>query len=151
MNLRTLVLGALVGVTGCGSMGKMGKIEQYVAPGVSGQQFHRLALIQDGSTRGDRQVMARARDRLTEAGVELVKRPGNWESSEQALKDICVQRPEAEDNVDGVVFVNWDSLTLHECQTGTVATNISGNYAGIDALVDRLIRYLGVTPAQSNN
>jgi hypothetical protein len=140
--LATLIVGA----AGCGSMTKMGKIEQSIAPEVDGRKFRRLTLIAAGPHRGDRQVLARARDRLTAAGVTLVKRPGEWATNADALRDICVQRPEGTDNVDGVVFVTWDNLSLHECGTGVVATSISGGYAGIDAMVDRLIRYMGVTP-----
>ncbi len=123
----------------------MGKVEEYVAPGISGGEFQRIALI-SGGNRGDRQVLARARERLTDAGVTLIKRSGTWATNSDALKEICVQKADSPDNVDGVVFVDWDSLILHECDTGVVATNITGNYAGIDVLVDRLIRYLKVSP-----
>ena len=129
---------------GCSSLAKSGKVDQYIAPNISGGKFQRIALI-SGGNRGDRQVLARARDRLTAAGVTLVKRPGEWASNTDALKDICTQRPDSPDNVDGVVFLDWDNLTLHECGTGAVATNITGSYAGIDQLVDRLIRYLRVS------
>ena len=129
----------------CGSMSKMGRIDQSVSPNVDAKTIRRIALIA-GSTRGDRQVLVRARERLTKAGVSLIKRPGNWETNADAVKGICVQTPDALDNVDAVLFVDWDVLTLHHCASSSIATSISGSYAGIDVLVDRLIRYLGVTP-----
>jgi hypothetical protein len=141
------VLAALVAAVGCGGMTKMGKVDQYVAPSISGSKFQRLALI-SGGNRGDRQVLARARERLTGAGVTLVKRAGTWQTNADAVKEICTARTDNTENVDGVVFVDWDTLTLHECETGVIATNITGSYAGIDVLVDRLIRYLRVTPQE---
>ncbi len=126
-------------------MSKMGRIDQSISPDVNGRNIRRIALIA-GSTRGDRQVLVRARERLTQAGVTLVKRPGTWETNADAVKGICVQTPDATDNVDGVLFVDWDVLTLHDCASSSIATSITGSYAGIDVLVDRLIRYLGVTP-----
>jgi hypothetical protein len=76
--------------------------------------------------------------------VPVIRRSGEWESNEAALRDICIQKPESTDNVDGVVFVQWDRLIMHECASGQIATSIDGHYAGIDAMVDRMLRYLGV-------
>jgi hypothetical protein len=144
--LRTVTLAALVMAAGCGSLGKAGKITEYVAPGADARSIKRVALIAGGANRGDRQVMARARERFTAAGITLIRRSGEWGSNSEALKEICVEKPESPENVDGVMFVSWDNLVLHECKTGTIATSVSGSYAGIDKLVDRMIYYLGGTP-----
>jgi hypothetical protein len=148
MSVRYVVLSALVLAAGCGS-GRMGKIEEFPSPEVDVSGIKRLTVIADGAQRSDMQVTARARDRLTKAGVELVRRTGTWETDMQAVREICVQNPTAMDNVDGVILVGWNHVTLHDCASGKVATNITGNYAGIDALVDRLLRYMGRTPPQS--
>ena len=147
-----IVLAAALMVAGCSALGgKMGKMEEFVSPTVDASKIKRIALIAGGPHRSDMQVTARARVRLTEAGLAPVRRAGEWESNEVALKDICVQRPDSPDNVDGVVFVKWDRLVLHDCASGEIATNIGGSYAGIDAMVDRLVRYLGVAAPQSAN
>ena len=145
MNLRVLAVCGILVSTGCGSMAKTGRVDESVSPDVSGRSIRRIALLA-GSNRGDRQVLVRARERLTQAGVNLIRRPGTWETNADAVKAICVQNPDGTDNVDAVLFVDWDVLTLHHCASGSIATSITGSYAGIDVLVDRLIRYLGVTP-----
>jgi hypothetical protein len=61
------------------------------------------------------------------------------------VKEICVQRNDSKDNVDGVVMVNFERLTLHDCATGKIATDITGNYAGIDANGRQAVQYLGGT------
>lgn len=124
----------------------MGKVEQFVAHDVDASKIKRISLIAGSGRRGDMQVLARARERLTAAGVPLVKRAGSWETNEAALREICVQRPDSAENVDGVLFVQWDRLTLHDCASLAIATSITGGYAGIDALVDRLVRFMGITP-----
>ena len=146
MNSRNVMMGVLLIAAGCSSVGKMGKINEYVAPGTDARTIKRISLIAAGANRGDRQVMVRARERLSAAGVTLVTRSGEWGSNSDALKEICIQKPESPDNVDGVMFVAWDNLVLHECKTGVIATSVSGSYAGIDKLVDRMIYYLGATP-----
>jgi hypothetical protein len=144
LKFRILMMGTLALVAGCSSMSKMGKVEEFAAPGIDARTIRRISLIAAGVNRGDRQVVVRARERLGAAGITLVTRSGEWGSNADALKEICVQRPDATDNVDGVLFVAWDNLVLHQCPSGTVAATISGNYAGIDVLVDRLMRHLGV-------
>ena len=144
MSRGYVVLSALVVIAGCGS-GRMGKIEEFPSPEVDASAIKRITVIADGSRRSDMQVTARARDRLTKAGVELVKRAGTWETDTQAVREICVQNPTATDNVDAVALVGWNRVTLHDCASGKFATNITGNYAGVDALVDRLLRYMGRT------
>ena len=143
---RSLVLSMLVVVGACGGMHKVGKVDQIVEPAVDASRIKRLTVIANGASRSDAQVATRARERLAKAGVPLVRRSGNWESDAAAVKDICEQRNDSKDNVDGVVMVNWDRLTLHDCVTGKIATDISGGYAGIDVMVDRLLRYIGGTP-----
>jgi hypothetical protein len=148
MSRKYVVLSALVVmVAGCGSA-RMGKIEEFPSPEVDASTFKRITVIADGARRSDMQVTARARERLTNAGVELVKRAGTWETDTQAVREICVQNPTATDNVDGVLLVGWNRVTLHDCASGKIATNITGNYAGVDALVDRLLRYMGRTPPE---
>ena len=146
MKLRIVLLSAVLAL-GCSSLGgKMGKMEQFISPTVDASTIKRITLIAGGPRRGDMQVLVRARERMTQAGVPVIRRAGEWESSEAALRDICIQRPENPDNVDGVVFVQWDRLVLHECAGGQIATSIDGRYSGIDAMVDRLLRYIGVAP-----
>ena len=145
MSPRYGVLSALVLMAGCASS-NMGKIEQFISPDVDGSKFKRIAVIADGPSRSDVQVTTRARERLTRAGVTLIRRGGSWETDSQAVREICVQNPASTDNVDGVALVGWNRVTLHDCGSEKIATNITGSYAGIDALVDRLLRYMGQTP-----
>jgi hypothetical protein len=135
-------------VSACGTLKKAGTINQYVNPAVTASGIKRISLIGDGRERANKEIITRARTRLTEAGITLVVRSGSWESNEIALKDICVQRPQTDNNVDGVVFIGWDHVTLHDCATMGVATNIVGKYAGIDAMTDKLISYLGANPVK---
>src|SRR5688572_24280491 len=151
VNSRIVLLAALL-AAGCSTLGgRMGKMEEFVSPTVDASKIKRIALIAGGPHRSDMQVTARARVRLTEAGIAPIRRTGEWESSDVALREICVQQPGSADNVDGVVFVKWDRLVLHGCASGQIATNISGNYAGVDAMVDRLLKYMGVAAPPSKN
>jgi hypothetical protein len=151
VNARIVLLTAALAV-GCSSIGgKMGKMEEFISPTVDASKINRIALIAGGSRRSDMQVTARARVRLTEAGIPPVRRTGEWESNEVALREICVQKPDSPDNVDGVLFVQWDRVILHDCASGQIATNISGNYTGIDAIIDRLLRYLGKAAPPAKN
>jgi hypothetical protein len=147
MSRRYVVLSALMVVAGCGSA-RMGKIEEFPSPEVDVTSIKRLTVIAGGGTRSDMQVTSRARERLTNAGVDVVRRAGTWETDTQAVREICVQSPTSTDNVDAVVMVGWNRVTLHDCASGKIATNITGNYAGVDALVDRLLRYMGRTPPE---
>lgn len=126
-------------------MKKAGKITQYVNPAIEPASIKRISLIGDGRERANTQIIGRARTRLSDAGIVLVVRKGNWETSEMARAEICEQRAHADDNVDAVAFVGWDHITLHDCKTKTVATDINGSYAGVDALVDKLIAYIGAS------
>lgn len=144
---RLALVSALTVAAGCSTFHKTGKISQYVSPSVDATRIKRISLIGDGRDRANAQIISRARTRLTQAGVPLVVRSGSWETNELAIKSICEQRPQARDNVDGVAFVGWDHLTLHDCASQSIAIDITGTYAGIDGLVDKLIAYLGVPAA----
>jgi hypothetical protein len=146
MSRRYVVLSALVVMAGCASAGKMGKVEQFIDPQIDGSTIKRITVIADGPSRSDVQVTSRARERLTKAGLNLVKRGGSWETDTQAVRELCIQNPASNDNVDGVVFVGWNHVTLHDCASQKIATRITGNYAGVDVMADRLLRYMGHTP-----
>lgn len=138
------VLLATCALAACSSIfHKQGQIRQYTSPDVDATRFKTLTVISDGADKFDLQIMGRVRDRISNAGVTVVKRAGRWENDRQALQDICTQRPGAEDNVDGIVFVRWDRVTLHDCGTGKIATDINGGYNGTDAMTERLLQYLG--------
>jgi hypothetical protein len=145
--MKRLAVVSLFALSACAGLKKQGKITQFVNPAIQPSTIKRISLIGDGRDRANSQIISRARTRLTEAGIELIVRKGSWETSEMARNEICEQRPHAEDNVDAVAFVGWDHITLHDCKTKTVATDINGGYAGVDALVDKLIAYIGAKPA----
>jgi hypothetical protein len=79
-----MVLSMLVAVSACGGINKMGKTGPGHRAAVDVSRLKRLTVIANGSGRSEMQVTSRARERLTKAGVTLVRRSGNWESDTHA-------------------------------------------------------------------
>jgi hypothetical protein len=133
---------AVIALAGCVHLQRADKMRQFVNPDVNPSDIKTITIIAGGGSKANLGIMVRARDRVVKAGVPVVKRSGEWESDIAALKAIC-ETPKGPDSVDGVVITEWDRLTLHECKEGKIALNVSGGYVGIDAMVDRLLKYMG--------
>jgi hypothetical protein len=136
----------VIALAGCANLIKTGRVTQYASPNVDPARFRVLTVIADSENRFDLQVMGRIRERITSAGVNVIRRQGRWDNERQMIQDICTNRPDAFDNVDGIVVARWDRITLHDCGSGNIALEVSGGYSGTDALTDRLLQYLGKQP-----
>jgi len=139
---RLVGIALVAGTLGCAGLMKADKIRQFSNPQVDASKIARIAIIADGPSKGDLQVMARAREHLVKAGIPIIKKSGEWDSDQAALQDICVQKPGSSDNVDGVLIVGWERITLHECLNGSIALDVVGKYAGTDELTRRVVSYL---------
>ena len=144
--LRVVALVFLAALAGCANLIKTGKVTQYASPNVDPTRFKVLTVIADSENRFDLQVMGRVRERMTSAGVNVIRRQGRWENERQMIQEVCTHKSDGFDNVDGIVIARWDRITLHDCGSGNIALEVTGGYSGTDALTDRLLQYLGRAP-----
>jgi len=136
-----LVAGGLVWLAGC--FGGRAVVER-PSPTIPGSRFKVIATIAAGSGRVEIRMSAGVRKQLNEAGWKGVSRSGRWDSPKDAVAGICKEGGD-EGQVDGVLFVAYNSLDLYDCETGKSAYAIDGSPergVGIDEMVKRLMRYL---------
>ena len=114
-------------------------------PTVPASHFKTIATIAGSSSRNDIRMMVQLRQDLVKAGVNAVRSVGRWDNVTEAIRQVC--GPDAEQPVDGVVFVNYDHLVLYDCQTSRAAYEIQGSsQTGITEMTARLIKYLTRKP-----
>lgn len=126
---------AVAALWGCGTF--LHKYEEYQNPQVDVARFDSVAVISGSDEQGALQMAARARSRLEEAGVQVVHVRGLWATQLEALDGVCTQF-----HANGLVVVEWNRLTLRDCETRTVAFDVQGGFSGVDRMADRLVRYL---------
>src|SRR5262245_3813608 len=103
-----------------------------------------IAVIAADDQQSTIRMSAGVRGQLTEAGVTAVRRAGRWTGETDAVAEICM--PGQEQNVDGVLFVSYNRLTLRACETKLVVYEIEGgNEVGLQDMAKRLIGYLRPT------
>ncbi len=134
-----LVGGGLVWLAGC--FGR--SVVERPSPTIPGSKFKVIATVAAGSGRVEIRMSAGVRKQLNEAGWKGVARSGRWDTPKDAVAAIC--QGDEEGRVDGVLFVAYNSLELHDCETGKPAYAIDGSPergVGIDEMVKRLMVYL---------
>ena len=131
-----VVAGLLLTAAGCHARGP--RIDSVVSPTANPAEIRTITVIAGGSTNFDMRLVDRTRGLLVDAGIDVVRRAGEWGTEAAAVDDLCGETR----SVDGVVFVYWDRLTLYSCGDAGVAYEAHSNEAGIDHLTRSLIRYL---------
>jgi hypothetical protein len=115
----------------------------------SGSEYKLITVIAGDDSRGALRMSALVRRKLNEGGWQAVTRSGRWTTENDALGDIC---PTGEAvNVDGVLFVYYNQLSLFDCRGRTLSYQVEGGeQLGIDQMAARLIGYLkGETGGQN--
>jgi hypothetical protein len=109
---------------------------------VPGTQFKTIAVIAGDESRPGLRMSVQVRDELNKGGWNGVRRAGRWGNEDAAVADIC--KPSPEGQVDGVLFVFYNQLTLRACNPNTTAFRItsSGGEMGLPQMAQRLLGYL---------
>lgn len=135
---------------GCGSVGYTGEDvrETRVMTG-QGERFRALGVVPFDPDGYDTQIAGRARRQLESRGfeAELIVVEGSGSAYvEMVLREIC-EGSRSPIDAQGVVFVTWDRLELRDCASGEVAYEVEGGYAGVDRMVEDMVRYFRGEPA----
>jgi hypothetical protein len=137
-----LLLAVLVGASGACStrLVKPAKMSERKGT-LPAKPINTIAVIASDDQQSTIRMSAGVRGQLTEAGVTAVRRAGRWTGETDAVTEICM--PGQEQNVDGVLFVSYNRLTLRACETKLVVYEIDGgNEVGLQDMAKRLIVYL---------
>ena len=137
-----LVLMVIAGLSGCSILipPKKRMIEQKSAK-FSGADYKIIAVIAGDDSRGALRMSVMVRAKLREGGLQAVQRQGRWTVENEAMADIC---PAGEAvNIDGVLFVYYNQLSLFDCRSRVLAYQVEGgDDLGIEGMAKRLIDYL---------
>lgn len=131
-------LGAVLIIAGCRL-----KSELYVDAQTRPQLFQKIAVVPSSGSRFDRQIAQRVWDDLRKAGVSVVDPTALTPSPQIAVSSVCKQS--TEQGFQGVVLVDWNRLTLINCESQLTAFQVAGsdmNAPGVDRLTGILVRYL---------
>lgn len=134
-----LLVGAGCMLSGCG-LAMRSRIEELANSQIAPSRFHVLAVLPMESSGFGPQVAARAKEQIELSGVQTAT-PRVWmPEGDAGMKDLCPR--ENPPPYQGVVFVAWDRVVLRDCETGFVAWRATGGYAGVDAMVKRMVQYI---------
>jgi hypothetical protein len=139
---------ACVVASGCSVLWKNKKVSEQAHTQTNGGNYRAIVVLAGNDARYDLRMSAMVREKLTEAGVTALKRSGRWGSENEAVSDIC---PSGQaNNIDGILFVYYNQLTLIDCRTHVRAYEVQGgDEAGITGMTKRLLSYLQVEANQS--
>ena len=139
-----LLIGAAAATLGSGPCGPIlkqsGPLTERRHPTITPTQFVTLGTVAGGGARYDLQIVATVRQQLTDSGVKAVTMPGRFDNERDAVVRGCAR--DATPLVDGVLFVWYNRLELHDCVSQAVAYEISGEGRGVNEMADRLVAYL---------
>ena len=127
--------------------GPYGRVNEIVSTSIPGDSFRTVVVISGDDDQSSLQITARVRQQLNDAGVTALRRSGLWSIERDALIDICPLGTPAD--IDGLLFVSWNELSLYDCRTHKPAYQIRGGMRGTDVMVQRLLGYLRVAPRES--
>jgi len=119
------------------------KSELYVDARTSPQAFRTIAVVPGSGSGFDHQIARRVWDGLRKAGVSVVDPSALSPSPQIDVASVC--RQSAELGFQGVVLVDWNKLTLINCETQLTAFQVAGsdmNAPGVDRLAEVLVRFL---------
>ena len=149
MSARRLLLIPVIcaAASGCSVLWKNKKVSEQAHAATTGSNYRAIVVIAGNDARYDLRMSAMVRQQLTENGVAALKRSGRWGSENEAVADIC---PAGQaNNIDGVLFVYYNQLTLIDCRTHVRAYEVSGgDEAGLPGMTKRLLTYLQVDGKQ---
>jgi hypothetical protein len=91
-------------------------------------------LPENPQRRFDYQVAARATTTLEQLGWTVSVPQAAAARKFTAVTDLC----KVDGAPDAIVLVTWNYLSLWNCDTGKVAYEVDGGYAGVDAMAQRL-------------
>lgn len=142
-----LLAGALM-AAGCGNhLMYNTKIDEYRNPNIAAAHFATITVMPvDPEDKFAMQMAGRVRAKLKADSVPLAQPLKLADEGEVGMAEICP--PDQHVDYQGVLFVAWDRLILRDCDTKAVAFRTLGNYAGIDAMLQRFVKYLHEKPAQ---
>lgn len=124
------------------------KIDEYRNPNIESTRFTNLTVLPvDPADNFAMDMAARVRVKLKADSVHLSQPLKLEPEGEVGMQELCP--PDRTVEYKGVLFVAWDRLILRDCATKAVAFRTLGNYAGIDAMLQRLVKYLREKPAGS--
>lgn len=126
-------------ISGC-SVFMRSRINELANSDISPRRFQVLAVLPMEMEGFGPQVAARARDQIERSGVATAVARKWMPEGDAGMQDLCPR--ENPPPYQGVVFVAWDRMVLRDCETGFVAWRASGGYAGVDAMVKRMVHYI---------
>lgn len=139
MFLRTLT-GLTAGAVLAACAGPYGRVNEIASSTILGDSFQTVVVISGDDDQSSLQITARVRQQLIDRGIRGERRSGIWNVESEALLDICpLGQPR---DVDGLLFVFWNQLSLYDCRTHKPAYQVRGGMRGTDVMVERLMRYL---------
>jgi hypothetical protein len=140
MSLRILAGVALGTALAACAAGPYGRVNEIASSSINGDSFHTVVVISGDDDQNSLQITARVRQQLIDGGIQGERRSGIWNVESEALLDICpLGQPS---NVDGLLFVFWNQLSLYDCRTHKPAYQVRGGMRGTNVMVERLMRYL---------
>jgi hypothetical protein len=150
MSLNKLMLIPMAGVllSGCSILWKNKKSSEQAHSATVGSNYRAIVVIAGNDARYDLRMSAMVRQQLTDNGVVALKRSGRWGGEAEAVNDICPTGQAG--NIDGVLFVYYNQLTLIDCRTHVRAYEVQGgDEAGLPGMTKKLLNYLQVDAKQN--
>ena len=133
-------LAAVVWLCSCNALGGS---NEFVNPSLSGDAYRTLAIIASDDRQNTLQIAAKVISNLEKAGLSMSQPGGLWESESSVMDGLCAEDAEDAD-YDGVLFVQYDRITLRDCETHAVAYDIQGGLSGVDRMTELFLKYLRV-------
>ncbi|MEX2155725.1 MAG: hypothetical protein WD773_02665 [Gemmatimonadales bacterium] len=145
MMLRRWIVGSgfALAAIAAACAGPYGRVNEIVSASVPGDSFRSVVVISADDDQSALQITAKVRQQLNDAGVTALRRSGMWSVEREALADLCPIGVVSD--LDGLLFVSWNELSLYDCRTHKPAYQIRGGMRGTDVMVKRLLGYLRVS------
>ena len=134
------MLGVTLVAVAAACAGPYGKTNEIVSSSIPGDSFKTIVVISGDDDQNALQITAKVRQQLNDAGLTALRRSGLWSGEREALAEICPLGQPAD--VDGLLFVNWNDMSLYDCRSHKPAYKVGGGMQGTDLMVKRLMRYL---------
>jgi hypothetical protein len=128
---------SLVSVVGCAG-GRLLYKDEIVSETVHSEydasKLNLIAVLPDNPQRRfDYQIATRAIETLSQLGWSVKVAKGST-SRYTRVTDVCNDDKE----LDAIVLVTWNYMSLWDCETSTVAYEVDGGYAGVDKMAKQM-------------
>jgi hypothetical protein len=105
-------------------------ISETVHPEYDASKLNLIAVLPDNPQRKfDYQIATRAIETLSQLGWSVKVAKGST-SRYTRVTDVCKD----DEELDAIVLVTWNYMSLWACDTATVAYEVDGGYAGVDKM-----------------